>query len=226
MSPNAPQQMSPGRRAAAYWFEDGIPHLVLGAAFLLAVATAAVCMALLTRHRYLRTGLITAAFLPYFLVRVRLVNALKQRLVYPRTGYVTPPEEGPLPEPLTSLHIRPVGKQENVTLFEMRTGMVIFFALITPIQDAPQWFLPALMTALAAILYWLNRRTENPYSPLSVVALASLGLGSYWLNLPADYSNVVCWLIASSWLTGLGAWRLIRYLRTHPAPEPNHEVSA
>ncbi len=85
-----------GQRAAAYWFSDGLPELLFGFAL---AACGAVGLAWIV---YLPNELMRVAFGLTLLGLIALsiwdrkvLDALKARLTYPRTGYAQPPADGP-----------------------------------------------------------------------------------------------------------------------------------
>jgi len=212
---------SPGRRAAAYWFVDGLEEIVLGL-LLLAVALMGILSRSLSQRgpHWLYALALGVGFLLYALKGRDLLDFLKSRVTYPRTGYAQPPEEqGPSAELLT-LSLEPPGPppKENVTSFGRRTGMAIFFFLVTPIDGSPRWLVPALMAALAATLYALNRNTEHPYRWWAAAALGLMGLPFLWVNAPPSVQRWLPLSLAGLWLAALGGLTLIGYLHENPYP--------
>ncbi|MEN6534655.1 MAG: hypothetical protein ABFD89_13385 [Bryobacteraceae bacterium] len=218
-----------GRRAASYWFVDGLPQAVFGLALLVSGA-----MELLWRMyaphpkagHYLAVG---TGFFLYFYIGTRILDLLKSRVTYPRTGYVQPPEETQrlIGEPLTTLSLRPVPQpKENVTSFGWRTVIVIYFFLVTPWDGSPRWFVPVLMAAIAATLYALNRVSEHPYRWWSTLVLGLTGLVSLLADVPPLLQPLLPLLLVGLWLVGQGGWTLINYLRQNPQPRISEGVRA
>jgi hypothetical protein len=201
---------SSGRRAAAYWFIDGLPDIVFGMSLML-IATAGIVWRILAPHAIVYDLLLTGGGIGLFYWKGRAVlDVLKSRLTYPRTGYVQPPKEVDRACP-------PRG--ENVTYYLSRTGMKIFVAFC--ISFSPRhpggWSEPVVMLAPALALYVQNRRSERPYLWWWTLILALTGLLFPLLNVPALLQSMVMYLLAGGWLLALGVWTLIHYLRANPA---------
>ena len=223
-NPAAGQTDSPGRRAAAYWFSDGLPETVFGAALLIvgglgifwcsndagawttAVMVAAVC-----------------GFLLLFLYDRPALDFLKTRLTYPRTGYVRPPEEPEPPSAEIISILNPKRRDWNVTLFR-RSTVYIFLVTSLWVHNAKDWWAcPSLMTSAALGIYAFNRLQAHWYSWWSVLPIALAGWASLWLDLPRSSRQFLPLLIGGAWLLARGAWTLARYLRAnprHPVAEP------
>jgi hypothetical protein len=177
------------------------------------------------RH-YLILG---TGMLLYILLGRRILDLLKSRITYPRTGYVQPPEKtaGFSSDTLTTLDLQPVTtRKENVTSFERRTAIVIFFFLSSPWEGSPRWFVPALIAALAATLYVLNRNSERPYPWGWALVLALLGLAPLLTEVPGTLQPMLLYLLVGLWLVAQGAWTLVNYLRTNPYPTTAQGVQA
>ncbi len=156
---------SPGRRASSYWFVDGLPDIVFGLTLLLCGATAWLWR-MYAPHPWLYDFWLFAAAILLFWWKCRVIlDFLKARLTYPRTGYVQPPADFHTHVSLTSLSLnaeRPA--DENITYFMTRTVMVIFFTIYLSFNpDPPRLLAPAVMAAMAAVLYALNRNLERPF---------------------------------------------------------------
>lgn len=196
-------------RAIQYWFEDGLAELGLGGFFLL-----------LGLYFYLQTtlkndfllGLLAATFLLIFLggwyLTGRFVRAAKEKITFPRTGYVAyksnPKRHKPLRLALAMLVSalisagliglnaqRPLG----LDLLPAATGlgMAIVLGLIGFRTRLPRFYLPALFGLLCGISL-----TLSGYENLFGIALLYL---------------------ACALVLGLsGTIVFSRYLRTHPAP--------
>ncbi len=223
-------EASYGRRAASYWFADGIPELELG---LMMLATAGAGALWLGAYRpdlqFAYTLSLMCGFMLHAIFGRRVIEYLKSRITYPRTGYAQPPEENDAPtfKTLTSLELQPAAApNENVTSFNRRTSMVVFFLLITPIPHAPRWFISVLLPALAVLLYFTNRRSEHPYPWWSVLSLGLLGLMPLLVPLPPSTLPWAPILLVGAWLTAQGGLRLAAYLRKNPKSRAGAEVRA
>jgi hypothetical protein len=165
---------------------------------------------------YFAVGMV---FVLYSLVGRRIVDVLKSRLTYPRTGYVQPPEEAERLT-LTTLSLQHGSPpKENVTVFERRIVIVIFFFLLTPFSTAPHWFVPVLMAVLAAILYALNRNSEPPCRWWSVVLLGLMGLVFLWVDVPLFLQPSLPLLLVGLWLVAQGGGTLFKYLHENRYPQ-------
>lgn len=84
-----PQVRQAQQRAYRYWYEDGLIDILLGAFFLLVGASSLLPqLDLPPTARTLIEGLRIGAIVVAALALRRFVRALKQRITYPRTGYV------------------------------------------------------------------------------------------------------------------------------------------
>jgi hypothetical protein len=241
---------SPGQRASAYWFIDGLPLIVSGAEFALWGALG-VWSLLDSRMRV--PAFFLGSQLAFFGAVLgfdrHFTEILKRRITYPRTGYVNPPmsEERyrlapgftrnlePLAEPLSSslrLGERPL-QSENLTRFHRLTLMVLFGASVTAnmcrefhsVVDSP-WMLPSALLATAVTLFVTNRDIGPRYRwwSLALLPLAGLALAPFEFRLGIRVQLVP--LICGLWLAGEGAATLFRYLRKYPRPQAGLEVHA
>src|ERR1017187_1883330 len=89
------QPASYGRRAASYWFVDGLPELLFGLALVI-MAALVFLWRMYAPKPWIRFDwlILAVGFILYFLMERRGLDFLKSRVTYPRTGYVQPPEEG------------------------------------------------------------------------------------------------------------------------------------
>lgn len=218
------RQVSPGRRAAEYWFIDGLPELVFGVALLVygaipiaidalhlgPVKPAEVCLILL--------------FLVLYIWDRRIIGALKARLTYPRTGYVRPPGD-PVALPDDSIVLLMTDQapaqrgEENVTWFRNRTVLVFWICSLLLQQFPGSWSPTIAIAAVAAQLYALNRGLEHPYSLWSVIALACAGLAVHWIPVSPKGQPFLVLVIGGGWLLIRGLWTLWHYLRVNPLPQ-------
>jgi len=219
-NPAAAQAKSPGRRAAAYWFSDGLPEAVFGLAYL-TWGVLGMAWSLRLAGRWSRTAGV-AASLAFFLLWAfdrKALDWLKARLTYPRTGYVRPPAEPkpPLPgENLSIMNAPPY--DENVTWFRLATVFVFWQVQMLVDMFRQPWGVPVLMTAAAVVVYVLSRSEARPYSGWTVLPIAVAGVASAWLRMPADSRLYLPILIGGAWLLARGTWTMVHYLRAHPRP--------
>jgi hypothetical protein len=223
----ATQINTPGRRAAAYWYVDGLPEIVFG---LLALGWSG--FAIIAKFHpgnkwiLLSTWLLLYGLFTFLMYRdKKILDFIKARITYPRTGYVQPPEE-PLPDqdlfhdmfgrtkpdPLITLqNARPIS--ENVSDFRVRAIVLILLSVNLGMFCRGKWSITLGMTALAALVYVLNRRDVHSYSWWSVIPIALSGLLAATLGLPSYLYFFLPMFILGTWLFARGAWTLIRFLR-------------
>jgi hypothetical protein len=169
-SPTAAQH-----RAWNYWFEDGLPTLVGGfGCFVFGLSF------IFDRPPLLR--LLLAA--PYYVILLRnrsIIEWLKARLTYPRTGYVTPPyssqdELPPLPDLMSvSLHADPARLAETADEQHKRKQRMILV-------------LTMLMAAVLGTMF-----IDRPWS----FAAAGLDLGlALWIMNGKDFR--LSWIVISA----------------------------
>ena len=228
----ATQSASYGRRAASYWFCDGLPEIFFGAALVI-IAALMILWRLYAPKPWIRFDwvIVAAGFILYYLMERRVLDFLKSHLTYPRTGYVQPPEEGHWRvQTLTTLSLRPdPPAKENVTFFQWRTVMLVFwFCYLFILNGNPlgRWAVPVLVPALAVVLYAVNRRSEHPYRWWSALILALAGLVFLWVDVPAPLQRPLPLLLAGAWLLAQGACTLVHYLRANPDPRAAEGVRA
>jgi hypothetical protein len=219
---------SPGRRAAAYWFVDGFPEIVLGGMLLFAAMAGIIWniyAPIAPKPRaYVGFVVVTAVFLTYYGKERRILGWLKARVTWPRTGYVQPPEEAEpdIRRSLITLSISPArAANENVTFFRQRLVMSIWWFWYFFLQPGPprgRWLLPVMMALLAIVLYVASRNLEHRYTWWSALVLALIGLPFLWWRLP-DYLQPLAGLVLlGGWVLAQGLSRLIAYLHAHPLP--------
>jgi|SRR5208283_3326281 len=224
---------SPGHRAASYWFVDGLPDIVLGVTLLIFGAAGLWWCVHRPKPSPAHEFFVVAIGLCFFFWKGRpLIDLLKSRLTYPRTGYARPPEdlsELGLPNALTALSLKPWPKRdENVTHFLTRTTMVVlwwcFFAL--NLNPWSRWYTLLAPAALAVALYAWNRRSEHPYRWWSALLLALIGPALLWLDLSPLLQPLLMPLLAGAWLATEGACVLVHYLRANPSSRAAEGVRA
>jgi len=232
MNVQVEQIESPGRRAAAYWFEDGLPELLAGfilfLCFLLMLAVYLRWINLILFMVLWSVGLTFVLTLPAWGWRV--LDLIKTRLTYPRSGYATPPGE---PGPGQDFFYDHLGKRNSETILTLRTApppktnvtnfgfrIIIILAIIgffSPLCTKG-WAVALVTLSMAVMLYLITRRDAHAYTWVSVLPVALVGLLVAFLDLPPDIRRFIPLLIVSGWLVVRGAWLLIRFLHKHPRP--------
>lgn len=192
-------------RPRRYWNIDGIPELVMGLVWILWGG------AFLIGDRIPKgspANIYWMAF-PAILVftgvaSTWLVRRLKERITYPRTGYVEYREPGALARTMTALIAVCTAAAAAALILTGRAAGVEHSAA------------PAIGVILSIAFLVASVRQKAPhFLALSGVALA---LGAAFAALKLGWTGT-SWLFV--WLGGaavtLGAWRLRRYVRKHPA---------
>ncbi len=206
---------SPALRAAAYWFIDGLPEIVAGLVMALSGGIGLVLWVAGLNPLFAFLGLAV-------LWKDRsIVDFLKARLTYPRTGYVKPPmnsDELP-PQMLTSLMPPPgSASDKNVTHFRNNTLVPLIMGVVYTTFSERAWFWQVGVWVAVGAMYLLNRRLERPYRWWELLALALAGSALIAMNVPLASRPFPELMVAGAWLLALGGGKLVRYLRTHPRP--------
>ena len=120
-----------------------------------------------------------------FITHRRILDSLKARITYPRTGYVRPPAD--FPSKHNSLDtILTLGTahqiDENVSSFRSNTVQLFITGFLLVLFLEVRWSLPLVMTAIAAAVYFLNRNDVRPYSWRAVLPIALAGFFSAGLD--------------------------------------------
>jgi hypothetical protein len=210
-------------RAWNYWFEDGLPTLVGGLGCLLFGVSF-----IFDRSPF---RLVLLAAYGVILLRNRpIIEWLKTRLTYPRTGYVTPPyssqgELTPLPElAAVSLKTNPVPSAETAGVqHDREKRMMLVLAMLaaavlgTMFIDHP-WIYAAAGVDLALALWVMNGR-DFRLAWMTIGAIPVIGL--YLAIFPPDAltpANRVGYFAAAGGLLIVadGALALVRYLWRNP----------
>ncbi len=216
---------SPGRRAASYWFIDGLPEIVSGLAFAL-LGGLCLCSEWIRPlpwiERVWSLGVMLLLLAVLFGGDRKVAEYIKARVTYPRTGYVRPPV--PLGSALQSETTVSLGlgqqppPDENVTAFREHTVVVLFLGGWAVNLIARPWGLPLMMFAVAFALYALNRDGERPYRWWSTLFLPAAAFLCMGLDLPGALQRGLVFVIGGLWLSAHGAWTLYRYVRRNPRP--------
>ena len=194
-------------RARNYWFVDGLPNLVTG--MVLVLIGAALLAGQVKPERPLLLGVSLVAIVLYlaFALRIRqVVEWLKARITYPRTGYTAPPY---LTEDAT---LSPDRKRRAWLLI----GLVVAAILVTRLVESPWICLGGGL--LAGLSLWLAIRKNEKVSWIEVFAFPFVGL-CLAVFAVAPRNRLPFFVLGAGLALALsGALRLVRYLRRNPAP--------
>jgi MFS family permease len=220
MQPNFDHIM---RRTQRYWYDDGIAEIAAG--ILLVVGGILLYLAYMAfLHWYpvlrespwtlaLAIGVIVLAQLLAFVPIKRWIEAIKQRITYPRTGYVA--YRQPAKKPIT------VSRVLMAFIWAVIGGGVLGFVFGRLIGAGfPEEFLslPASMGLSAAVLLGLlaQRMDLTRFWWLAGFALLLI-LPVAWLD--TAFLGGMAYLVAVGlMLIGSGGWTLRQYLHQNPTP--------
>jgi hypothetical protein len=219
----AVQSDAAGRRAAAYWFIDGLPEIFFGILYLVWGCIGLV-WGFYLKNPWIRWSMVVVvlAFLLLWWKARGILDYFKARLTYRRTGYVRPPADMPDGRwKMITLGLASPPIDSNVTSFRLRTAYAFLMAsvLVPADPSVTRWSVPMLMALVAVAVYSWNRREAHPYSWQSVLAIALAGLLSAGLEMPPNSRHFIPMLIGGLWLLAHGVPTLVRYLRTYPVPK-------
>lgn len=201
------------KRTRRYWYEDGLSELAAGAVILL-MALVNLALGLLAPPPW--KDWLSALGLPVIVIgggilARRLVERLKERLTYPRTGYLRYPRPKP-------------------TRRFMSAGIAIGVALMVTLMTAwlsaaqSERLIPALTGLLSAILIlFIGMSVGLARFYLLAVWQFAFGLLGSRLNLPAPFDLALFFGALGVGLLISGGITLSRYLRANPLPPPDEE---
>jgi hypothetical protein len=213
-----------GRRAASYWFFDGLPEIVDGLCLLI---NGAILIGLLfISHKWWVFLLLYLMMYPITTMQHRILDFIKARITYPRTGYVSPPIEVPseIQNRYTVLGLREQTPRvyEKVSTFWFGTvwlfyygNMWMFLWFRFPLFS-PRWSLALTMAAIAAVIYFRNQYGPHSYVWWEVLPIVAIGFITAMLNLENRIYICLPLFIGGVWLLALGSLKLVRYLRVNP----------
>jgi hypothetical protein len=181
-------------------------------------------------------------FLYFFCAERVVLDFLKSRITYPRTGYAQPPEQDwfgartpvPLslrpstPYFLSTFSPSPTASENATSFWPGNVRPLLGFSVVCMAgRDLlGHWLVPLAMPALALTLYLVNRSSERPYSWRWALILALTGLAFLWIDLPEALLAWTPFLLAGVWLLALGSYTLVGYLRMNPYPPTAEGVKA
>ncbi len=197
------------QRVKRYWYTDGIGELIGGAMFLLLGLYFFLQQYFGDRPSVsviLESGLVVFMIVAIFLGR-RLINALKARLTYPRTGYVE----------YRRAEKNKFWRRILTVVFAMVIGMfVIVIARNVNAIDS----LVAVTGALVAVILLVKQGWSSGmprFYLLSAISLA-LGIALSFSGLPRGYNLTVYYGLMGITFALSGGLTLWHYLQENPLP--------
>jgi hypothetical protein len=227
------------RRSWHYWFEDGLPSIVTGAGCLL------MAFFLLYTRRHsnslFRAAIGLTAVILYGLILLRqrqILDWLKARITYPRTGYVSPPyfaEDTTLPLDLTALSLQGADAkppEDAARLHADRKRRLWFAIALTLVAVVPTMFIrsPWIFSAtglLLAAALWYGARHEQRLSWIVLGGFPFLGFTlSVFLPRAVIGSERIAYLLAGAGVLFFadGALSLFRFLLRNPRPRSSESA--
>ncbi len=192
-------------RPKRYWHVDGIPELMMGLVWILWGAALLVGEAIpRTSAANIYWGIFPAILVLSGFASNWVTRKLKERLTYPRTGYVEYRDPGPGQRLMTGL------------VAVVSAAAIAALAVTARTAGLERTAAPAIGVILSLAFVVASIRQKAPhFLALAGVALA-IGAAFAALRLGWTAMNwLFVWLGAAASITG--AWRLRRYLRRHPA---------
>jgi hypothetical protein len=188
-----------------YWNADGIPEIVMGCFWVL--WSAAVLLPVLIPNsnvvRYRAVGLIVAMVAAGFLMP-RIIRAWKQKVTYPRTGYVE------LRKPSSALKIAVIAIA-GATAF----GIALLSRGGSGIREWMPILLGILMSGSLVQVAWSTRSARLAILSPSITVAAVITTA---MRLTFDLSVGVILLASGAVCVVDGLISLRGYLKAHPAP--------
>jgi len=227
MSIQAPRILDARQRAWHYWFVDGFTHLLLG----LALLSMSICGLFPPRPRaFWQLGLWAALlglYVALMLWQRQILQWLKTKITYPRTGYVPPPFDA-MSEAAGMVELGLEGSDERRAEAErlaadhrkqlMLAASLAVAGSLAMLLIENRW-VPTVASVLLASALWALRKSEK-VSWITIIGLPVFGLCMTIFVVPGAYRpHRMAWLMAG-W-GGLfvleGAIALTRYLLQNPA---------
>lgn len=226
-APDSPVYLAE-RRAWIYWSADGLPSIVIG------IGCLTMAFLLFTNHsqlpRLLDVILVVGALGLYSFIVLgnrQILDWLKSRLTYPRTGYVAPPYSAGVAE--YASRVPSLGLQNDASAvpeeirrarrFRSQTTLLLFIPIvlvaIAALLVSSPWINLVLGFTVSAALWW-GTRFDRSLSWLVIIGFVLLGFYMFFFSIPPSERLKV--LVAGSGVlfTLGGTATFIRYLFVHP----------
>lgn len=205
------------RRALRYWVEDGIPDLYTGILFLL--FTGLRFLAQWAERQQQATWMAVGFFgsLAVILLGTLLgrfiIDAIKQRVTYPRTGYVA--------------YAAPSKKERRKQMaFTLLLGLLLTGIVLVhpqPLLPFRLWALHLILFFLALTIAWQMGSPRFLFYSLVILFLVT-GYHLTWERWSPSTQRLmtygeITFLVLGVLMTLGGAFTLVRYLKQHPLAE-------
>ena len=225
------------RRSWAYWFVDGLPQLLIGVSSLLFGFYFITSGNRHTSHTASILGLVGFLIYLFLLVRgTQILEWLKERITYPRTGYAASPyfaEKSNL-ACVAELNLSPLHGGDASLTAELkeardeRTRHLVLTYFLIACGCLAMWLIHApwvcaVTGLLTGFLLWLATRTDARLSWIIVLGFPLLGFGMTALQI-APRQRVNVFIFGAGFLFLLeGLVALLLYLRRNPVARTSEE---
>ncbi len=198
-----------------YWIEDGIPDLIVGSIFI--IYAALLWWGAHSTQNWINMFSAVALIL-MIIISQKLVEKLKEKITYPRTGYVK----------YVSIHLK--DRTKYVLIWLGVAALLVLLALVALIVGGETagmifiWILiPLIFSTLIGMIAY--SQTSKRYAFYAIFSLLS-GLGSNVIaqQFSEAMRNTILYGVGILLPTGIvmilgGVFTLINYLRQHPQPK-------
>ncbi|HEY6971106.1 MAG TPA: hypothetical protein VJA94_17995 [Candidatus Angelobacter sp.] len=192
------------RRPRRYWDADGIPEIAIGAFWLLwgVIVLAPLAVPALSNWKNL---IALMGILPAPWLMEAAVKKWKERITFPRTGYVK------LAPPSGSLRLM---------LVAFAAGLGVAAMLVTRFKTlvSGDWMAAVLGVVISLTLLQLAWRIHSMRLALLSCAVAGIGIAASILAVSHDTSTILVFFGAGLVCVLDGVLRMRSYVRSHPLP--------
>jgi hypothetical protein len=219
------------QRSWTYWLADGLPNLVAGCTCLLIGFGLLAEQARPRKPLVVALGVVALALYCVALFRMKqVIEWLKVRITYRRTGYAAPPyftdDAGTLPLDLTTLSLSGADAKRPSDIgrvHEDRKRRALLVIALCAAGMAAAWFVESRWICLVAgmviaLAIWLGTRKNERASWIELAAFPFAGM--YLLVVHVGKVDRLAVFVVGGGLALVlsGGWRLIQYLRRNPVP--------
>jgi hypothetical protein len=216
------------RRARYYWFVDGLPQ-ILGGIALVPFSVALWYFASWSVLNFVIGFISLCAFFAISLRSQQLLEWLKLRATYPRTGYAPAPSPRPAdhegflpPAPIIQLHINSPNDETADDLRRARLSWLESMLLSVPagfvvlLWDVKTPWICLFYAIFCSLLFWWVSGREKKVAWAVVLGLPFVGLIMFFF--PVSPNHRLAELAAGMGVIAIieGTVTLVRYLRRNP----------
>lgn len=207
-------------RALNYWHIDGLPTLLVGLALtFFAVAIALTDLLPRTSVTRLSSFALLAVFTALVVLQNRILEWLKARLTWPRSGYALPPSNLRVVATIQTLAIEDAADSRAEAGPSLRDWMLIGLMMLTPgLLDMLRGNSPAFAAATLVLAgaFFAITRINGRSQPLIAVAAAAAGTAIAYMPIPETLRVHLFLVCVGLSFVLKGAVDLVLYLRRNP----------